>query len=1124
LFIQGEDGKDGEAGQPGENGKPGRGIESIKLEDGKLKVEYTDGTTEDISLPEQITHIHKYSSEIKDVTVIIPFTETTDGIGYKVCTENGCDHVEVVVIKRNYTVNVTSEGQPVANAKVTINGVSTTTNADGVAQVSGFGAFNDYLISVEKAGYTPTKINRTGEGFGSEVEIEINKAFDVAVERDEYGEYTYYDFNGAGTYTLPIATQSGGGIDTVYIRIKNETSEAKKYVVSTNDSCFEYLMDETTYDYYIEQGDKSGAIVVKPGKTVVALLNVSMMGVFQKVQAGEMAWGDDYYLTLSFEEAEAPDMGTAEMPYDATVDTEISLPEGDDWVYYTWYNESYKVSKVQIDLTNADMEVTFYNSVCEWVGEGDWTWPEYTLTENATPTAITSGETYTLVTGELDGAGVNKQTFKIRIKKKAGATNASFKLTTLIPYGQFEKPATATLGQKTTIDCSEDSWAAGKWAVLNVETEGDYTFIQGKSTVIKIFDDVSAGEDESEPILEIDSESPKGVVHLKAGVYYVSATAKEMDGGTFECEFTVRAASLAEDAGISAGFAKPVTGSFETIEASAGSNTYYKYTASGAGVLNVSVPSGCYAYVSNPNSTTMTRGAEVECADGDVIIIRVVGNVEQFNVTVTYGSAEVAHTFTVKDNTGAALGGLTVNVMNGTTQVATGTTDASGNVTLSFVRGSYTVQLEGYNAETYYYENVVQTRRNSTAYNLTLRKDKSSYKFVVQSGATKFENATVTLKAGSLEVTGQTNANGEVTLTTYFPTLSSSIKYSVELADADKAAYALPAGTYEISAASTSETAEVTVDFVATEEYTVSLVDENGAPVRGVTVSLSAKEAGGGSASNTTDMNGVVKFKMAPGEYTASFSGYSAGYRIANVTVSHDSPAATATLVLGDSSAAGATSINAVGSGNALSLGDNVIANSAAVGYYSFGASSSGRYTFTVNDAAAKGFITYFATRAYYGGSTVYINNGKEINISGNLVLNEARTYNKAYSFSINLAAGQSFIIGYDTGVEAAAGATISVSVADPAVALVQGSNTLTVTNGTANCEYVCTGSGDLTITWTGDATVTINDQAYTSGTTLDVYEDDVLQIVVSSSSASVELELDFQEFSGYPGGYYPGY
>ncbi len=347
---QGEDGEKGEQGDPGE---PGATIDRIVLSpDGKeLIISYTDGRTEDrIKLPEQVTHVHTYGGD-DDIVVLIPKGDK-DGLGYKVCQDKGCDHVELVVLKKSFDVTVKMDGNPVEGIDVVINGQRATSNSKGVASVVDFGDFNDYIISVDTQGYATDRVYRTGNA--STMEIGINKVLDSSV--DEYGNKVY-NVNKAGTYSMIIGTAEGWREDdieiietTVYI-MGGET-QAKRYRITPSSDAAE-IKDAKSNNVLV---DGSYTVTVPAGGSVEIKFSANSM----KLLANNHPAGDDFIYKIEVEELPSPVEGSEDLPLLSPSNEAVTLPEGaTDWVYYTWNNPDKSIGEISFELTGVDVEFSF---------------------------------------------------------------------------------------------------------------------------------------------------------------------------------------------------------------------------------------------------------------------------------------------------------------------------------------------------------------------------------------------------------------------------------------------------------------------------------------------------------------------------------------------------------------------------------------------------------------------------------------------------------------------------------------------------------------------------------------------------------------------------------------------
>ncbi len=233
---------------------------------------------------------------------------------------------------------------------------------------------------------------------------------------------------------------------------------------------------------------------------------------------------------------------------------------------------------------------------------------------------------------------------------------------------------------------------------------------------------------------------------------------------------------------------------------------------------------------------------------------------------VTEKVQNVNYTITVKDNSNAVVANRTVYLKDGTTTVATGTTDTNGVVTFSDVYpGKYKVDVDVEDG-VYGYNTKVTTRVGKEEYVVTLI-GKVNYAFNVYlaDGTTAVSGVTVTLyeisySAPSKEIAkATTDANGQVT----FNVLPSN-NYYYSVTNVPEGYYE-PENPEEGCVQIHNTTVNVTLQQIKT--YSITVNDTDGNPIAGVEVTVNGITA-------TTDANGLVSIETIAGVYSIEIKGY----------------------------------------------------------------------------------------------------------------------------------------------------------------------------------------------------------------------------------------------------------
>lgn len=865
-------------------GEDGVGIDSVEYKDGKIVIHLTNGETKEVELPAQVTHVHAYDDE--NVVTLIEPTADSDGLGYKVCTDPDCDHLELVILSMRYIVTVSDmAGDPIEGATVTINGAKAVTDKNGIAVVTGYGYKNDYIVLVEKSGY---------EVAGT-VRARNNNAISVTMidvlDETTYKNDTYPAIKKAGVYNIAVTSQNVGSsslpelsIDRTMIILCNETDEYKNYSFTFGDIGAK-LQDES-WD------DLPNNVVVAPHKQIA----VNFWYDSQKFEQNEYNIGDTVTYVVTVEETPVPDIGTETMRWEVEGDTEITLPEGKtDWVYYTWENTNGDFRKINFSMTNVEIEFTTRTGMT------------YSMSDSDTPTVVQDGVSFDIAIDEY-GWGLEPfayiGVYKFRARLIDGASEGKFTLHEVADPGTLTNPFEITLNEtdgKVTTDHNE---AEEVWFKVDIPEKEKYTIIRTNCQGVEIYDH----KPDPDNWMDFPQYSVNGtadVFELETGTYYVKVTAPY--GPALEVVFRKFAAST--DAGLSAiapieitDFESKLTDNSYEIEKSLTvpaetdfyeEDTYYSFVAPKAGTVSVSHADEenlTYSiYVGNLDTTDFYLDS-LDVEEGEVVIVRihVEGNggntiAETFTITWTPDKTvgpegpdyndpankptkenEEVHTFTVKDADDTPLAGVTVTLTakyvdesDGEVKEKefTGTTESDGTVTLTFLPGVYAVTVGGaYESnDEYRLSGTVTTRATgSQSYTITYAVKKDLTIKVVDSNGDEVSGVTVKIAAADFEAS--TSTDGTVTLH-YFPGT-----YAIVLEDYDEEEYLYT--SVSTSSNSWNDAAELEVT-LRNDYYTYNITVMGGAtPLEGVAVTLSAGSSVIYGADATTDVTGKIAVKV----------------------------------------------------------------------------------------------------------------------------------------------------------------------------------------------------------------------------------------------------------------------
>lgn len=179
------------------------------------------------------------------------------------------------------------------------------------------------------------------------------------------------------------------------------------------------------------------------------------------------------------------------------------------------------------------------------------------------------------------------------------------------------------------------------------------------------------------------------------------------------------------------------------------------------------------------------------------------------------------------------------------------------------------------------------------------------YGVLAKSGTTpnqKLSGITVTASDGSVGFTGVTLSDGTYRITGSNTTeLTPGSNWTVTVASGDAPGYATPvtSATFTVSTATASTAPDLDL-YVTPVTLAVTLQDQDGAAVPGLSVSLVSNSSSGPTYTSPTDSGGTYTFgstsdpTVIPGSYTLKFSGTGYVSGTAQVTVAYDTNSATA--------------------------------------------------------------------------------------------------------------------------------------------------------------------------------------------------------------------------------------
>ncbi len=713
-------------------GKNGKGVEKIELNANqtKLVVTYTDGSSEEVDLPEALVHVHEYDSNY--VTVLAP-TETADGLGYLTCQTEGCGHNELLVIKPYEVTVLLADGKtPAADASVTLNGVTVKTNASGVAKFKDL-KLGEYDLSVTKSGYTFLDSIKTSisiheykvilaeelnpdADFGNDItpgsEVGDKKLFHLSAE---------YTEDGFGGWTL------------CDVYLEGASNGYSKFKLTFNEEYGDFVYWEGSTQNFRGDIEDDGVVefVVAPGETVSLQMTVNM-GLQEKVY--------DYAFTV--ERATPPKDGEKDAPIAVSLEEEISCTaQANEEVYFKVSTENGKLYGFEL-------------------GEG------VTLialggNKNSDGTLITS-----------EDLTVESKTYVYYLKAKSADGNISFKMKRVYREGEQGNPSTLTLGTVQYAKVNFSQRIYNVWFKYTVTAEKAYTL----DVLSGYYDfDVYKGDNPFDAkLVQSGINSKMYISTLTEGTYYFVMNT--------ECTFVLKEYDAATDGGYSKEYPKEITDG--TLELTGTSDMYFKYIVPKSGMFAMTALKVDDSYVSSftvySDSDFSTKlfghfdtNKNVEVTEGQVLYFTARAGYVGDTHTITFGtydvSEEVENVLIVKDDDGNVLNGITVTVYEtnesgAQVEKCTAVTDTDGKVSFNLIAGDkYTVTLDfGENASDYMAFANVKLEKTYVAceLNLTVKKLRE-FTFNVKLGAAA-AGAGITVSYNGYSA--QSDESGAVTL------------------------------------------------------------------------------------------------------------------------------------------------------------------------------------------------------------------------------------------------------------------------------------------------------------------------------------------------------------------------
>lgn len=548
-------------GSDGAAGATGDGIDTIVYKGGALEVTLKSGSKITVALPDEITHVHTYG---ENITVVVPSTLENEGIGYKKCTQNGCEHIELVVIPiPKYSVTVTYAGAPLADANVTISGdgiaeegsVSGKTDQEGKLELNVL-ELGEYTVSVD--GYTVIGSSTTS---ATTTDMAVEVAKNMKTEVNGWGETTY-SVEESGTYAVTVTSgeQDWGFGPEPFINCQAfdivAGEENAKVKVSLNST--EGVITDA-YGYANDDVDQDGSYttIIRAGET--DSIGCSINSTY--FETGKYTYGDTIVYSIKVEYLEAPADGTIEaLSIDASALTEeegiTMTAEPDQWIYFNWTNPDTGYSRLNVTLGEG--------TTLEFTTKSNWTDVPVTLTESG-------------VVKFTDSAFSTNFSFKV----KSSTGNISLSADFYAELGEQYNPAELALDTAATGTVSSSSPKYYyKWTAPEA---GNYTLVLDGSSIAEIYTDAGYTD------LILNIQADRGIFAAEAGATYYIAASTSSVYTVFNYDITLRK-TVADDAGYSPAYTVDLTtdSSELTFDDFKGSK-YYSFTNNGTEAVTITL-------------------------------------------------------------------------------------------------------------------------------------------------------------------------------------------------------------------------------------------------------------------------------------------------------------------------------------------------------------------------------------------------------------------------------------------------------------------------------------------------------------------------------------------------------
>lgn len=598
-------------------GTDGVGIKSAAMSaDGKkLVFTFTDDTTKEIELPESVTHVHTYNNVI---TTLIPPTGESEGLGYKVCTQNGCEHIELVVIgDYSYKISVFlsdfddpeslenatgAEGATVTLKKGETTVATATTDASGVAIFEDVKR-DDYSVAVTKDGYIQAEVITT--------------------------EDKVYDYS---AFLATLASDGDGSEDDAYQTTTNLRSE-----------------------YFYLEAPKTGSRNVnicftasKPGVyTFTNMNNCYFERPYAQVVTLSLDENESVSLTILNSSNEAVVFGVkCEEKERGTVDVPIAFKPGEqvsftaaDGEEYTYFKMSGDGTKYVVTYDNPDLQLYYLGTSLD----GDMT----------------------LVSSS--GSTIKCNQWSKTFYFAARGTDISFKLD--YAEGTQYNPYNLELNKQETVTIPPQTYSQ-EFSCFKLTVESNVTYVIetlcDSGTAVTVYDS--------------SFENPTGIYGtssyaFEAGTYYIEAGAYNNYSTTDPktCKFKVRAA-VDDDLGKITSMPISFEGNTVALNVVAQS-VYTVYTVPADGYVYFSsetISSSYFGYYSDAAFTeeiSLRTFGDFRVNAGDKIYLKcnTTGTSGTNTITANFTPATATTTYTVNvsANDGSTVNGVTVKITDG---------------------------------------------------------------------------------------------------------------------------------------------------------------------------------------------------------------------------------------------------------------------------------------------------------------------------------------------------------------------------------------------------------------------------------------------------------------------------